>query len=74
MAHVTCKQLEKAIMQSLIAVGATEKDAETAATAIVYAESSGLKSHGLVRLDPLISQLKSGKVNSSPKRSQKIYF
>jgi (2R)-3-sulfolactate dehydrogenase (NADP+) len=72
LALVTCKELEKTITQSLILAGASESDAQIAATAIAYAESSGLKSHGLVRLDPLISQLKSGKVNKKPNRTKKL--
>lgn len=69
MARVTCDQLEDAILNSLTAAGATPADARLTTSALVYAEGSGLKSHGLLRLGPLLEQLRSGKINRRPQRS-----
>ncbi len=45
--------------------GARPADARIAADAIVYAEASGLVSHGLVRVESLVGQLRSGKINNA---------
>lgn len=67
--HITCDEFESGVCHSLIGAGATEQDARLAAAALTYAESSGLRSHGLLRVRPLLDQLHSAKINGRPERT-----
>jgi (2R)-3-sulfolactate dehydrogenase (NADP+) len=69
MTRVTCDDFQEVVINALIGAGASADDARLAASALLYAESSGLRSHGLLRLEPLLSQLDSGKINPRPLRT-----
>jgi (2R)-3-sulfolactate dehydrogenase (NADP+) len=65
MAVVPVDDLCRAVVDALSAAGASPVAARTSAEAIVYAETSGVQSHGLSRVKPLVEQLKSGKINGA---------
>lgn len=61
--RVGVTELTAAVAGKLMRSGASPDSAAVTAEAVVYAETSGIASHGLVRVRPLAEQLHSGKIN-----------
>ncbi|MDT0401793.1 MULTISPECIES: Ldh family oxidoreductase [Streptomyces] len=63
--RVAVAELTEAVAGKLTRAGASARSASVTAEAVVYAEASGIVSHGLVRVRPLAEQLRSGKINGA---------
>lgn len=62
---VAHNELVDVVARVLEAAGSTPAGARVTAEAIGYAQASGIASHGLVRVRPLVEQLHSGKINGA---------
>ncbi|WSA77369.1 Ldh family oxidoreductase [Streptomyces sp. NBC_01799] len=63
--RVAVEELTDVIAGKLARSGAVPRSAAVTAEGLVYAEASGIASHGLVRVRPLAEQLRSGKINGA---------
>jgi (2R)-3-sulfolactate dehydrogenase (NADP+) len=62
---ITFDMLNDRVTARLIEAGAAGQHARTVAESLIYAEASGLLSHGLVRLPFLLEQTRTGKIDGT---------
>ena len=64
--HVSRQRLTAFVAEILVANGVREKDADVVSDCLVFANRSGVDSHGVVRLAHYVTRLANGSIKSKP--------